>query len=122
MAYSDPWWEITLNSVQQRMLELLKDGREHRREELHSCLTDKLGSLTNICAHLSTIRKVLRPNGQEILCEYAHRTFCYRLVNLVGVAAKKVIETAAEELKQEARREARGKKTKLQKAAKRRRK
>lgn len=70
--------------VQQCMLSILADGLPHTRAELHACLSDELGPLRNICVHLSRIRKVLRPAGQDIVCELYRRTICYRHVYLLA--------------------------------------
>ena len=63
-----------LTPVQKKMLAVLADGKRHGRERLHKCLSDELGPLSNIRAHLTALRKRL-PEGQEIVCE-----ICYRLV------------------------------------------
>ena len=70
--------------TQRAMLEVLKDGRPHTKAELHACLPDELGRLNSIAPHLSAIRKVLRPRGQDVLCEYRDRARFYRWVRLLG--------------------------------------
>lgn len=69
--------------TQQCMLDVLSDGQAHTREELHACLPDEMGALSNIQAHLCAIRKQLRPIGQDILCEFKHRTLHYRHIGLL---------------------------------------
>lgn len=66
--------------VQLKMLVVLADGKSHTREELHSCLVDDLGPLKNIRAHLTGIRKHLRPLGHDIVCEIRNRRVFYRQV------------------------------------------
>ena len=73
--------------IQRAMLKVLSDGQAHTRKELHRCLSDRLGPLTNIAVHLVGIRKVLRPKGEDILCiiengesKYSH----VRIVSLKG--------------------------------------
>ena len=68
------------------MLALLADGRPHTRAELHSCLFDTYGPLTNIKAHLTAIRKQLRPMGMEVVCEVVNRRICYRQIRLLPPA------------------------------------
>ena len=70
--------------TERRMLELLKDGLPHTRQELHACLEDDLAGITAIQAHLSRIRKRLRGIGEEIVCEYYLRTLHYRHVRLLN--------------------------------------
>lgn len=69
--------------TQQRMVDLLSDGLPHSRHELHACLNDELQPLIHITPHLTLIRKVLRPKGQDIICEIYNRTVHYRHVRLL---------------------------------------
>lgn len=55
--------------TQSAMLSVLADGMPHTRMELHACLPDELGPLSNVWKHVTNIRKILRPRGQDILCE-----------------------------------------------------
>lgn len=70
--------------TQRRILDVLADGLPHTREELHGCLNDDLGTLSNLWAHVSNIRKVLRPRGEDIVCVYHLRRLCYRHVRLLA--------------------------------------
>lgn len=70
--------------TQQKMLAVLADGKAHAREELHKCLEDPLTSVKAIRAHLSSIRKLLRPAGEDIICELKDRAICYRHVRLLS--------------------------------------
>jgi hypothetical protein len=70
--------------TERRMLELLKDGKPHRREELHSCLQDDLADLSAIQPHISNIRKRIRNLGEEIVCEFYQRSLHYRHVRLLS--------------------------------------
>lgn len=54
--------------VQAKMLQVLSDGKPHTKEELHACLHDDLGNMSNIRAHLTAINKQLRQSEQEIVC------------------------------------------------------
>ena len=72
--------------TQQAILNVLADGLPHARQEIHACLPDELGAMSNIRAHLSNIRKGLRPMGQDIICEWAKRQYCYRQVRLLASA------------------------------------
>lgn len=74
------------DSVKGKMLAVLSDGMPHRREELHACLWDEDGDLSNIQIHISHLRKVLRPRGEDIVCEYVGMTFQYRHVKLLANA------------------------------------
>lgn len=69
-----------LTPTQRCLLHTLSDGLPHTRRELHRCLPDDLGALSNIKVHLSAMRKLLRPRGEDILCVLHNRTICYCLV------------------------------------------
>lgn len=68
-----------------KILQLLSDGRRHLRQEiLDKCFDDELASPANLNCHLSNIRKhVLRPLGEDIICELNRRRICYRHVRLL---------------------------------------
>jgi hypothetical protein len=57
---------IEFTETQERILALLSDGLPHTRSEIHGCLPDDMGAITNIKAHLTAIRKKLPP-GEMIL-------------------------------------------------------
>lgn len=69
--------------TQLRMLRVLADGERHSKQELHACLEDELGKLSNIEPHLSAARKVLRLHGQTIVCEFYQRRWYYRHIVLL---------------------------------------
>jgi DNA-binding winged helix-turn-helix (wHTH) protein len=66
--------------TQRRILDVLADRMPHRREELHACLPDDLGALANLRFHLSQLRKVLRPHGQDIICQLYRNRLHYRQI------------------------------------------
>ncbi len=70
--------------TQAKILALLSDGLPHSRKEIHGCLPDELSNITTIQAHISYMRKSLRPKGEDILCEIYNRTVHYRHVRLIG--------------------------------------
>ena len=73
--------------TQLRILQVLADGLPHRKEELHACLPDELGPLSNIKKHLAGIRQAIRPSGHDIVCVYFHRRTHYQRVRLLAAAA-----------------------------------
>jgi hypothetical protein len=84
MAKNKPPVDLNgFTEVQRRMLKVLSDGLRHRPKELHSCLVDELGPISNVQPHLSHIRKKLRPKGQDIICEVLSRKYYYRWVILL---------------------------------------
>lgn len=73
-----------LTPTQSRMLQLLADGEAHLNKELQTCLQDDLGPVSNIWAHLTAIRKVLRPRGQDIQSERRGSSTYYRWIDHVN--------------------------------------
>jgi len=74
---------MKFSGVQQRMLDVLSDGLSHTPKELQACLHDELGSVSNIHAHLTGLRKNLRPKGSDVLCELLNGSTTYRQVRVV---------------------------------------
>lgn len=70
--------------VESRMLDVLKDGGPHTRQELLACLNDDQAEVRNIYAHVSSIRKKLRVRGQDIVCEIRGYARFYRHVRLLA--------------------------------------
>ena len=77
------WQELRLTPIQRKMLEVLSDKKSHRPQELHACLNDDLGPLSNIGAHLTIIRKKLISAEMDIICETGTSDTTYRLSRLV---------------------------------------
>lgn len=75
--------EKKLPPVQQRILNLLSDGKRHSRVEIHGCLHDELSKLNAIWGPISDLRKILRPKGEDILCEIQGRGIFYRHIRLL---------------------------------------
>jgi DNA-binding response OmpR family regulator len=78
-----------LTPTQRRILELLSDGAPHSRVEIHKCLWDDMGALSNIQVHISALRKIVRLDGEDILCVIFNRTVHYRHVKLLHVPRAK---------------------------------
>lgn len=76
--------KINGNGVQAKMLDVLSDGKSHAVEELHACLNDDLGPIDNVCAHITHLKKVLNPQGKDILMTKALGYRAYILVRIVA--------------------------------------
>lgn len=72
--------------TEQRILKLLSDGQRHKRKEIHACLFDELSELKTIRYHICMMRKVLRPKGEDIICEMYMGGLYYRHVRLLASA------------------------------------
>lgn len=73
---------MTFTRTEQRILDILADGKPHLRADLFHCVPDELGHWHNLNIHLSNIRRKL-PDGETILCELRSRRICYRHVRLI---------------------------------------
>lgn len=66
--------------TQRRILQVLADGEPHAREELHKCLDDDLAGASAVRKHICLMRKVLRPMGQDVICQLRNRRLFYRQI------------------------------------------
>jgi len=76
-----------LSVTQEKMLAVLSDGMPHDRRELHACLPDELSQMNSIKIHLTKIRRVIQPRGEDIVCQYLNHRPQYRHVRLLHSAA-----------------------------------
>lgn len=61
---------------------ILADGQRHAKEELQDAI--KPSGVNAARMMVVRLRKLLRPKGQDIICEYDHGRFYYRQVRLLG--------------------------------------
>jgi hypothetical protein len=71
-------------TIRESMLRLLGDGMAHTREELHALCGPSNMEVIN--DHISDLRKLLRPKGEDIICVLYKRKIAYRWVRLIGSA------------------------------------
>jgi len=74
--------------TQQRIMDLLSDGKPHCKDELQKCLSDELAGDTAVGFHLTAIRKVLSKRNEGVLCVLVNRKIAYRYVALRGASDK----------------------------------
>lgn len=77
-----------LTPIQRKIVEVLSDGLPHHKEQLHECLNDDMGALSNVYAHITALRKILRPKGEDIVCVYDRRRGLYQHVRLLASPSK----------------------------------
>jgi len=70
--------------TQRRIVDALADGEVHDRDELVACIEDELAVWKNVSPHLTAIRKKLRLDRRDIICQVVNRRFMYRLVGLLS--------------------------------------
>ena len=67
--------------TQRRIVDLLKDGQPHRRDDVRRCVDD-LASFDTLQVHLTHLREKVRPHGYDIICQVLNRQFQYRLIRV----------------------------------------
>lgn len=72
-----------LTATEQRIFNLLSDGRPHTKEEIHTCINDELAPVSAIANHISRMRKQLRVHGKDVICSYRGGVTKYQLVRLM---------------------------------------
>jgi hypothetical protein len=72
--------------TQEKMLKILSDGLPHQDRELHTCLYDGQGEVSNIQPHLTAIRTKIRRNGFDVMCVRQNGDTWYRMVPLMASA------------------------------------
>lgn len=69
--------------TQRKILQVLSDGLPHPVSELQECLWDDQGIAHNVQAHLTAIRRVLRPRGEDIICQHINHSHRFRHIRLL---------------------------------------
>ncbi len=69
--------------TQQRIVDLLSDGLLHSKEQIYGMLLTA-NSVNHIQMHISNIRKIIRPRGQDISCTLLGGNSFYQLVRLLN--------------------------------------
>ena len=72
--------------TQARLFNVVSDGLPHQRAELLEAMQDSESTYRAVAVHMVAIRKVLRPKGQDIICELRNRRIYYRYVRLMHSA------------------------------------
>lgn len=70
--------------TQQKILDVLSDGKSHSRQELIDCLEDAVADRKNLNVHLSNLRARMRPAGHDVIYCPRHRKAYYRHVVLIS--------------------------------------
>ncbi len=74
--------QAVLTPTQRRLLVVLSDGLAHRQSELLAQLSDGQGENATLAMHFSNLRKLLKPQGDGILCVRENGEAWYSLVSL----------------------------------------
>lgn len=73
--------------TEQLIINILSDGLPHNRHELRKAIDGEFATLNTVNVHLYSIRRKIRPLGQDIICEFSNRRICYRQVRLLASAS-----------------------------------
>ncbi len=73
---------LPFTPTQQRIVDVLSDGKPHRKQELVSCLWDELGNSSTVAVHICAIRKLLPP-GEDIVCVVRYQSAYYQHIRLL---------------------------------------
>lgn len=76
---------VNWSNTEQKIWDILKDGKGHHRTEFHSCLWDEMGErkTKTIITHMVNMRRKLQPHGLAIVCVF-NNGWSYRLVRLIS--------------------------------------
>jgi len=72
-----------LTPIQQKIYDVLADGKPHKPEELLAAFTDAADEKQLLYNHLTRIRKELRRKRRDVICQFIRRSNHYRLIGLV---------------------------------------
>lgn len=70
--------------IEQRIIDLLKDGMPHDRNELLACLRDKQAGFPALAVHIYNLRSKVRAMNHEIVTELYKGSIHYRRVVLLS--------------------------------------
>lgn len=72
-----------LTPTQQRFYDLMADGCRHTVEEFIELLPDPMGDDVNVLKHVQSLRTLLRPMCEDVVCERYNRVKTYRRVRTI---------------------------------------
>lgn len=77
---------VRFTPTEQRIVDLLSDGRYHTLEEMRRVMGDELADTCTVTVHLFRIRKKIKPHHQAILREKTgpDNVFRYRHVRILA--------------------------------------
>lgn len=76
---------MRLTPTQQRLMDALKDGQHHCREDLMACLYDDQSGVNALAVHIHLLKRVARRTGRTIASTYLDGKTYYRLVDMAGI-------------------------------------
>jgi hypothetical protein len=79
-------WYAPCTKTQAKILALLSDGLPHRRDDMVLAVFDQHEEKLALQMQVSLLRKILRPQGEDILCVVQGYVHYYQHVRLLGSA------------------------------------
>lgn len=65
--------KLRFTPTQQKIMDLLSDGKPHAKDEIRECLWDTMTELRNVHVHITNLRTILRPWGYIITIKFKTR-------------------------------------------------
>src|SRR5688572_9036537 len=73
--------EVQLTPIQRRIVDLLKDGKPHYREDVLACLENEDATHRNLSPHLAYLRRRIRPAGYDVIVQVIGYVRYFRMIN-----------------------------------------
>jgi len=69
--------------TESRLVKMLSDGKPHSRRELLTCIDDDQAEFSNLRSHICSVRKKVKPLGEDIMFVSGNCVSGYRHVRLL---------------------------------------
>lgn len=76
--------------TEQRIFNVLADGKRHSMAKLYDCLSDDLAEMAAVRVHVCNLRKKLGLSGKGVACELIARKTYYCLIELESHSCNEV--------------------------------
>lgn len=83
-AITDTAMPDNLTRIEQKIFNVLADGKAHLVGELRRCIDDSWTENSTVRVHIAHLRRKLRSQGHGITFERLDNTSAYRIVRLVA--------------------------------------
>lgn len=71
--------------IEQKLMDVLKDGEAHSVDKLKLCLSDgEHSSTVALAKQVNNLRKVLNRRGMDVVCQWVKGATCYRMVRYLN--------------------------------------
>ena len=77
---------MAMTPVQSRIWQLLQDGQEHSREDIHKCLWDDQSPISAVNYHITQLRTIAHRKGMGIVLRRRGDVTYYALTRYVSTS------------------------------------